>query len=170
CCNLPEGIRLLHENIFLGDIVNGPKQSSLTQSNHYIRPFIDDFRDFWNQGYQFPETPIHPKGVTIKGTVIPLIMDLKALRQIMGYAAHNAHIFCTYCLLLHNYIDDVANPAQWPPMRPLKEHRELANSWLNAPSEAQQEAIFNEHCLRWSEFLRLEYVDPQQFMVIDTMH
>ncbi|KAI0646436.1 hypothetical protein C8Q79DRAFT_926401 [Trametes meyenii] len=57
----------------------------------------------------------------------------------------------------------------WP-TRTAEEHRRIAREWLEAPSEGERKAIFEEHGIRWSELLRLPYWDPMRFPVVDAMH
>ncbi|KAJ3886592.1 hypothetical protein GG344DRAFT_31159, partial [Lentinula edodes] len=49
-------------------------------------------------------------------------------------------------------------------------HRKLAAAWLSADSEEERHALYQENGVRWSELLRLEYLDLVQNTVIDPMH
>ena len=40
CLNLPLDVRYKPENMYLAGIIPGPKQPSLENLNHYIRPLI----------------------------------------------------------------------------------------------------------------------------------
>jgi Transposase family tnp2 len=169
CYNLDPDIWLKYENVYLAGVVNGPKAPSLTESNHYIRPLIDQFEVFWSRGYHFTETPSHLDGRIVRGVIIPMIMDLHALRQLIGAGTFTAKFFCTFCLLQHRDIDNV-DPRQWPPNRTCAEHQLLAQEWLTAPSLVEREKLFKDCSLRWTEFLRLEYWHLSVCAVIDPMH
>ncbi|KAF8573907.1 hypothetical protein K439DRAFT_1373970 [Ramaria rubella] len=155
--------------MYLAGVVNGPTAPALTESNHYMRPLVNHFLIFWTRGFKFNATPAHPEGRVSKGAIIPLIMDLHALRQATGTGLYNAKLFCTFCMLLHQDIDNV-DPNSWPPIRTCSEHRRLAEEWLNAPTEKAQIELFDKHNLRWSEFQRLPYWKPSTSMVVDPMH
>jgi hypothetical protein len=53
CLNLPLDIRYKPENMYLAGIIPGPKQPSLDNLNHYIRPLINDLVDAWERGVKF---------------------------------------------------------------------------------------------------------------------
>ncbi|PKC01816.1 hypothetical protein RhiirA5_298088 [Rhizophagus irregularis] len=55
------------------------------------------------------------------------------------------------------------------PANPLL-HRQYAHEWLRCFSKPSREAHFKEHGVRWSELLRLPYMDPIRFAVVDPMH
>lgn len=133
CHNLEESIRYLPQYIYLVGVINGPKQPSLTQINHYFKPLIDQLLAFYERGYFFNQTPESPKGLLMQGAVFPLIMDFHALRQATGTASHNSKFFCIYCLLLLDNIDRV-DPSQWPQWYSCAVHRSLAEAWFYAPT------------------------------------
>jgi hypothetical protein len=49
-------------------------------------------------------------------------------------------------------------------------HRQYAREWLQCNSKASREAHFKVHGIRWTELLRLPYMDPIRFAVVDPMH
>jgi hypothetical protein len=49
-------------------------------------------------------------------------------------------------------------------------HRQYAQEWLECNSKSSRENHFKEHGVRWSELLRLPYMDPIRFAVVDPMH
>ncbi|KAE9385410.1 hypothetical protein BT96DRAFT_761161, partial [Gymnopus androsaceus JB14] len=64
---------------------------------------------------------------------------------------------------------DILDESQFFP-RTAGEHREMAEAWLHADSEEEQNALFQRNGVRWSELLRLRYWDPVQNTIIDSMH
>ena len=63
-----------------------------------------------------------------------------------------------------------AERGSWPPGRSKAEHVAIAREWKEAKTESSRRRIFDEHGIRWSELLRLEYWDPTRFALVDTMH
>ena len=53
--------------------------------------------------------------------------------------------------------------------RPQK-HRQYAQEWLKCDTRGTREAYFKINGVRWSELLRLPYMDPIRFAVVDPMH
>ena len=49
-------------------------------------------------------------------------------------------------------------------------HREYAQEWLRCDTRGIRDAYFKKHGVRWSELLRLPYMDPIRFAVVDPMH
>src|SRR5436305_5062597 len=49
-------------------------------------------------------------------------------------------------------------------------HRKYAQEWLECNSKNSRENHFKEHGVRWTELLRLLYMDPIRFAVVDLMH
>ncbi|KIJ50297.1 hypothetical protein M422DRAFT_27339 [Sphaerobolus stellatus SS14] len=169
CYGLPDGIRLRQENVYVVGIVNGPGTPSLTQTNHYMKPFIDHLERLWQTGYYLNKTHLYPEGRLARGAFNIWVMDLKALRQINATGSHNARYFCTFCLLLNRDMNKV-DPSLWPAGRTCDEHRQLADEWLKAGTQAEREALFKKHSVRWAELLRLEYYQPGFHEAIDPMH
>ncbi|KAK0468700.1 hypothetical protein IW261DRAFT_1426209 [Armillaria novae-zelandiae] len=68
-------------------------------------------------------------------------------------------------------LDDAENLQfdAWP-KRTYDEHVGHARSWKQAGDSNTREKLFNQHQVRWSEFLRLPYWDPTRFITINSMH
>jgi hypothetical protein len=169
CLNLPPNERFKRENMFLVGIVPGPKQPSLTQINHFLKPLVDQLAPFYSSGYFLSQTRQHPRGRTARGGLIPIVTDLHAARQAVGFGSFGSRHFCTFCGLFIQDIEDT-DPTNWPARRTCAMHREQAEAWRNAATEAIRLTLFNQTGVRWSEFLRLDYFDPSSFLVFDTMH
>jgi hypothetical protein len=169
CLNLCSDERFKRQNMFLIGILPGPKQPSLTQINHFLKPLVDQLGTFYSSGYFLSATRLQPRGRIVRGALIPVVADLHAARQAVGFGSHASKHFCTFCGLL---IQDIENtdPTNWPPLRTCVIHRQQAEAWRDAPSEATRMALFHQSGVRWSEFLRLDYFDPSSFLVFDTMH
>ncbi|PIL30391.1 hypothetical protein GSI_07577 [Ganoderma sinense ZZ0214-1] len=48
--------------------------------------------------------------------------------------------------------------------------RRYAEAWRDASSPSEQDKIFAQHGVRWSELWRLPYWDPTHQLVVDSMH
>jgi len=49
-------------------------------------------------------------------------------------------------------------------------HRQYAQEWIQCSSKNTRDNHFKEHGVRWTELLRLPYMDPIRFAVVDPMH
>lgn len=52
----------------------------------------------------------------------------------------------------------------------VESHRKYAYEWLQCNSKNSRDNHFKEHGVRWSELLRLPYMDPIRFAAVDPMH
>jgi len=75
-------------------------------------------------------TAIHAQGVLCHIALIPLVCDLLAAWQMAGLAGHSASIFCSFCYIRLDKIENL-DMATWIP-RDAKTHRKKAEDWLNA--------------------------------------
>ena len=169
CLNLPPHLRFRPEYVYLAGIIPGPKEPSLEQLNHFLRPLMDELLEFWFSGVFFVSTAKRTLGRLVRAAVIPLICDLPALRKTAGFAHHSSDHFCSFCRLRKTDISN-ANRSTWPQSRSWAEHVRLANKWCSAKRECSRERLFDLHGLRWSELLRLPYWDPTKYALVDTMH
>lgn len=167
CLNLPPHLRFRPENVYLVAIIPGPKEPSLHQLNHLLRPLVDEFEKFWTHGLYLKRTALRFVGLLLRLAIIPLVCDLPALRKAAGFAGHSSKHFCSFCRLRKQHICNLTRP--WP-TRTSAEHRRIAEEWRRAETTADRNAIFEEHGVRWSELLRLPYWDPIRFSVVDAMH
>ena len=168
CLNLPSDIRYRPENIYLAGIIPGPKEPSLQELNHLLRPLVDELLELWNPGVYLSRTALRRFGRLVRVAIVPLVCDLPAMRKTAGFAGHSSAHFCSYCRLLLKDICNL-NRENWPPRMTWKEHHKKATAWRDA-NQATRSSIFDIWGVRWSELLRLPYWDPTRFAVIDTMH
>ena len=168
CLNLPPDVRYRPENIYLAGIIPGPKEPSLHELNHFLRPLVDDLLKLWHQGVYLNRTSSSRFGRLVRAAIIPLVCDLPALRKTAGFAGHSSAHFCSFCRLKKKDMNDT-DRAAWPAPLSRAEHLTYARQWRDAGS-ARRNEIFENWGVRWSELLRLPYWDPTRFAVIDTMH
>ena len=168
--NLPEGIRYRAENLFLAGVIPGPKEPSEEQMNHFIRPLIEEFQVGWERGFHISQTATSPLyGRDVEVALALSVNDLPAARKVSRTVGHQSHSLCTRCTLygfenLHN-----VDHSTWA-LHDVALLRRKASEWQDAETLAEQHAIYNMYCVRWSELWRLPYWDPPRMLVIDTMH
>lgn len=175
--NLPLEIRYDPENLYLAGIVPGPKEPSLTDLNHYLRPVVDDLLAAWEDGLFFNRTALFPDGRLILCAIANVVCDLPAARKTAALSPSTSKIFCNVCNCWHTSGDDSipwrqlrgrTDPDNWA-LRDVEEMRVLAYRWRSASAE-ERAKIFEKHGIRWSELWRLPYWDPTRQLVIDSMH
>ena len=166
--NLPPSSRYKVENMYLAGVIPGPREPSLTQINHLLRPLVDELLEFWDPGVWYTRTPHCASGKLVRAALVPLICDLKAARQVMGHGSHSAKKFCSICSLPWEQRNDLSELSRVSV--PAKKFREHALRWKNAHSQSQREKLFKKHGIRWSVLLELPYWDPPRFTIVDSMH
>jgi hypothetical protein len=168
CLNLPPEKRFRSENMFLVGIVPGPNEPSMEEINHFLKPLVDDLLESYVTGVDYTRTWKYPKGRRTRSALALIICDLPAARQALGFTGPQSTNFCSYCKLQLKDINNL-NVEEWEP-RSCEEHRELAFKWKDAPSQAQRVQITNKYGVRYSELLRLPYLDPIRNLCVDPMH
>jgi hypothetical protein len=181
CLNLPDDIRYLPENMWI-DVVPGPVEPALTETNHYVRPIVDEFVHSWYHGTKISRTALSPNGRIVRCAIVNAVCDLPAARKAFGFASHGHRIFCPNCNAWHD-VDPQTGKAvcrlqtllgrtdfeNWS-RRDCDILRAAAEAWRDAPTSAEQERLFEENGVRWSEFWRLPYWNPVRMLVVDAMH
>jgi hypothetical protein len=169
CLNLPLDIRYKPENMYLAGIIPGPKQPSLENLNHYIRPLMNDLVDAWERGIKFSKTACYPNGRLTRCAVALVICDLPAARHLSCLAGVSSHFYCSACDCYHKSTYGRVDFENWTP-RDRDKLRAYAEQWRDAATSAEREALFKAHGVRYSELWRLPYWDPSRQLVIDLMH
>jgi hypothetical protein len=175
-CNLPRSERSKPENIIYLGFLPGPKEVGLERINHYLAPIVDELLELW-RGWRVPRTHQYPDGLDIKVALIVGSSDIPATRKLFGHGS--AVMKCHRCEKrsiysekykkthyggMQDYDKWVTNPTD-PSL-----HRQYAREWLQCNSKSSREAHFKVHGIRWAELLRLPYMDPIRFAVVDPMH
>jgi hypothetical protein len=179
CLNLSPDVRYRPENMW-ADIIPGPREPSLTATNHYLRPLVDEMSLSWHRGHRFSRTANCQQGRIARGAIAIGVFDLPAARKTAAFAPHGHRIFCHVCNAWdcedadgHSVkLDKLrrrTDHSSWA-LRDVHELRRAAEAWRDAPTVAEQESIFKKHGVRYSELWRLSYWDPTRMMIVDPMH
>ncbi|CAB4487065.1 unnamed protein product [Rhizophagus irregularis] len=139
-CNLPRTERNKPKNIIYLGFLPGSKEVGLECINHYLVPIVDELLELW-KSWRVPKTYQYTEGLDIKVALIIGSSDTPATRKLFG---HGSAV--------------------------MKCHRQYAHEWLQCNSKSSSDTHFKEHGVRWSELLRLPYMDPIRFAVVDPMH
>jgi hypothetical protein len=166
--NLPPSLRYKAENLYVVGVIPGPREPSLEEINHFLRPLVDFFLPAWQSGTWFTRTVGHAAGRLARSVIALAINDLPAARKVGGFAGPNAEQLCNLCWLHKSEKGNFA--AEMWKLRTCQEYREAAIRWRDAESKKERDKVFKETGVRWSELLRLPYWDPTRFIVIDGMH
>lgn len=168
CLTLPYNIRYRPENIYLVAVAPGPHEPSLEQTNLILSPLILQLKSLWTTGLFLSQTPKFPAGRLVRAALLPLIADLPAMRRTLGVAGATARAFCSRC---HLHSADVNNIEQhlWIP-RDSDNHKRWALASRDASSKAIRQKIFEDHAVRYSVLVELDYWRPTEYHIIDSMH
>ncbi|PIL28288.1 hypothetical protein GSI_09576 [Ganoderma sinense ZZ0214-1] len=169
CLNLPTNIRYKSENIGLIAIIPGPREPHLTELNFYLAPVIDTFCESWERGTCHSRVALHPDGCVSRSAVAAAVMDLVAARKAAQLASHSAHIYCHVCTCSGKATRGRTDFEHWVSRHP-QEMRKQAEAWRDATRSSEQDKIFAQHGVRWSELWRLPYWDPTRQLIVDSMH
>ncbi|GBC48618.2 hypothetical protein GLOIN_2v1849215 [Rhizophagus irregularis DAOM 181602=DAOM 197198] len=130
-----------------------------------------------SRGWRVPKTYQYTEDLDIKVALIIGSSDTSATRKLFGHGSavmkcHRCEKHSTYSEVykkthyggMQEYDKWVTNPIN-PSL-----HRQYAHEWLQCNSKSSRDTHFKEHSVRWSELLRLPYMDPIRFAVVDPMH
>jgi Transposase family tnp2 len=166
--NLPPSLRNQTDCMYLFGVIPGPREPSLEQINHFLKPLIDIFLKSWKRGTRYSKTYRHPEGRDSSSAIAMVVADLPGSRKVGGTANHSANIFCNLCDLTKDQINNL-DLLKWT-RRTYDKHLKDAEAWRDAPSEIERKKLFKRTGVRWSELLRLPYFDPTRMIVVDPMH
>jgi len=170
-CNLPRSERNKPENIIYLGFLPGPKEVELERINHYLAPIVDELLELW-RGWRVPKTHQCPDGLDIKVALIVGSSDIPATRKLFGHGA--AAMKCNRCEKRSTYSEEYSKNHYGGDhnyeISTAESHRKYAHEWLQCNSKNSRDNHFKEHGVRWSELLRLPYMDPIRFAAVDPMH
>ncbi|KAJ6537916.1 hypothetical protein B0H19DRAFT_1079017 [Mycena capillaripes] len=163
-------IRYKPEYMWLS-IILGPHEPDHDQIGYYLRPLIDQFVAGWKPGICLSRTGLSETGCFVDIAIAINVNDLPATRKMLSLAGIGSHHICTVCNckgVETTHRTDLDDPA-WA-RRDVWELRRWAYTWRDAKTQAECDAIFKDHGVRWSELWRLLYWDPTRMGVVNSMH
>jgi len=169
CLNLPLDIRYKPENMYLAGIIPGPNQPHLTELNHYIRPLINDLKTAWTKGVRFSRTARQPAGRIACSAIVLCVCDLPGACKLAQLTGEGSHFYCSVCSCHHRSTTGRTDYSNWKQRDPAL-LRNQAEMWKSAASATDQQKLFDNHGVRWSELWHLPYWDPTRQLVVDSMH
>lgn len=167
CLNIPLAERYKVENVFLFGIIPGPKEPKAEEINHILDPLVDELNELWT-GVWFSETSQFPRGRKIYAALFPLIGDLPAMRKVAGFSGHSSSMFCSYCQIRREDIDD-PDVNEFLPRRNA-EHMKSAQKWEDCQTSWERDEITREKGVRASSLNKLPYWRPIEYSIIEVMH
>jgi hypothetical protein len=175
-CNLPRAERNKPENIIYLSFLPGPKEADKNQINHYLSPIVDELKELW-EGWRVPETYENKDGLDVRVAIIVGSSDIPATRKLFGHGS--AVMKCHRCPKRSQYSEKFRKThyggmhdyEQWiTEFADPQVHRQYVQEWLRCDTRGTRDDHFKKHGVRWSELLRLPYMDPIRFAVVDPMH
>lgn len=156
CIQLPPDMRKKTENLCLVGLIPGPREPSMEEIDHFLRPLVEVMKDSWKQGAIY-RTHDFPHGRLVRSALALSVNDLPMARKIMGTA---------------NYIDRTAKDKDFESwkVRRLETLRDDAKRWQEAKSPKERKKLYNRTGVRHSVLMELEYWDPTTMVPVDCMH
>ena len=170
CANLPLSIRYKPENLILVGLIPGPHELVLDTINHFLKPIVDDFLIFWEQGIQLTGSLVQQhQNRIIRAVILSLVTDMPASKKIAGNLSHAANLFCSLCHLRKADMSNLDIDSWDQYKRTCKDHRSAGFAWRNA-LRADRKLLEKETGIRFTELFRLPYWDPTRQVAVDIMH
>ncbi|PVF92356.1 hypothetical protein CPB86DRAFT_717598 [Serendipita vermifera] len=98
-----------------------------------------------------------------------IVGDVLAAKKIGGFASHGHKWFCNYCRLSRKDLCNNLETSTWLSFSHQK-HLRVAKLWRDAKSVSEREGIFAKYGIRYSELLRLPYLQMTKWLAADPMH
>jgi hypothetical protein len=168
CFNLPPTMRYKKENICLYGIMPGPAEPSTTEMNHFLRPLVDEMKDFWN-GITFESTSKFPQGRKIQAALWPIHGDVPAMKKVAGFTSHSSTNFCSLCHITRDEYHSEF-PAPKCTCRTSVEVKVQALEWQQATTAKEQSDLADSNGVRYTVLHKLPYWESVTFFTVDIMH
>ena len=172
--NLPRAVRFKPENVIIVSTIPGPKEPDYNHLNPYLKSMVDDLLLLWEGvNFETPHSMLSSK--LIRAALCYISSDLPATRKVCGFYGYHAHYGCSKCLKVFPSTFGTApnysgfNRSSWT-MRAMDDHRLSAERVKNANTRSARESAEHEAGVRYSELLRLPYLDLVRCHLVDPMH
>ena len=169
CLDLPAHLR--HTQQYMLHLANipGPKEPSMEQMNHVLRPIVDQLLELWRTGIWLSRTQLHRYGRVCRGIIINLSGDLPGIQKTSGLASHSHPCFCFLCQSPRSQLHNL-DLESWGGAWPYQEHRDIVLHWKHAETQDGRHQIYRDYGFRYSELSRLPYLDIIRATTLDSMH
>ena len=161
--NLPRKIRFKPENIIIIGTIPGPREPKLN-INSYLKPMVDELLTLW-KGVSIESTKSILGARTIRVALCCICSDIPAIRKLCGFYDFKARYGCSKCLKefptnsFSESTDYSGFQTELWPSRNMELHRKKAMDAKCADSNAARTKIERDIGVRYSELLRLPYLD-----------
>lgn len=169
CLNLPAHLRRKREYTLHLANIPGPKEPSMDQVNHVLRPIVNQLLELWRTGIWLSRTRSYCSGRICRGILINITGDILGIQKIGGFASHNSSSFCFLCQSLRSNLHNL-DLESWGEAWSYQEHRDIILSWKHAQTEDERHRIYIDYGFRYSELSRLPYFDIIRATALDSMH
>ncbi|MBW0545862.1 hypothetical protein O181_085577 [Austropuccinia psidii MF-1] len=88
CLTLPPSERLKPENVYVAEIILGPKEPTVLQLNYLLMQLIKELKEL-SKGYHFSPTSIGPSRSFVCVAIVTVIADVVAICKITGFISHS---------------------------------------------------------------------------------
>jgi hypothetical protein len=169
CLNLPAHLHCKREYTFHFANIPGPKEPSMEQVNHILRPIVNQLLELWRTGIWLRRTQSYDYGRICQGILINISGDIFSIQKISGLASHNGPSFCFLCQSLRSNLHNL-NLKSWGKAWSYQEHQDIILFWKNAETEDECQQIYRDYRFWYSKLSRLPYFDIIQATALDSMH
>ena len=171
--NLPRAERYKLNNIIIVGCIPGPKEPSKT-INSFLKPLIEELLVAW-KGMLIKTTSLFGV-VPIRCALTCITCDLPATRKVCGFSSFSAVLGCSKCKkrfpgsVFGKRSDYSGYERDTWQIREHREHIEQVKIVEEATTITDKRKMVKKYGVRYSELLRLPYIDIVQHHVIDPMH
>ncbi|KAI5823491.1 hypothetical protein K523DRAFT_221644, partial [Schizophyllum commune Tattone D] len=149
-------------------VIPGREAPRLHAMNNVLEPIVDEAVELYEKGVYITRTAHYPHGRLVMAAIWLQANDLPASRQLSGYAPHMSNLCCHICWVTLQDLDDVDTSRCR--LRNWTHDKACSIAWKNAATIQEQEMLFRENGIRWSELHRLSYIDAILCSTLDVMH
>ena len=158
--------------VFTTGIIPGPNEPP-GDINTFLQPLVDDLIQLWN-GVPSPEG-----SHSIRAALIAVTADLPAMRKLTQFLGHKANLGCSRCKFRAEREPGTVGasgrmcyftPSHGCPQRKHSEVVRQGDEYKAASTKTAALAIAKKNGVRYSELMRLPYIDIVRMSTTDPMH
>lgn len=168
CLNLPPDVRYDLKNIYVTAMIPGPKEPALDNINNYMRPIAENLWEHYTPGVYMAKTHKYPRGRKVRSVAPVVSMDIPASRAFGGLGGPAHTIFCSFCENTLSGIDNFDSSTL--SARSMDDLHVCVHRWRAARTSVDRDAIWKDHAVRESEWLRFPWWNPFTGTTIAPLH